>query len=591
MSGTVLEALDRVVEQYGDRPALKNKHGGSWQTLTWRQYVDQSHQVAKGYMALGLEAGRGVSIIGYNRPKWFMADIGGILAGGVPAGIYTTCAPEQCQYITGHCRAQIAVVENADQLAKFKEIWGELSELKAIVMMDGSDEADNVYSWDELLEKGASVSDEDLQARKDAQKEDDLCTLIYTSGTTGPPKAVMMSHKNFTWTGKALVDHVGGFGPEDQILSYLPLSHVAEQLLSIHMPMQMGGCTWCLQDLLKLGDTLREVRPAFFLGVPRVWEKIQAKIVAAAAQNSGLKKKIGVWAKGVGLRAGYADQRGEAKPFFYGLANKLVFSKVKDLLGLDRCKLAVSSTAPIGKDTLEFFLSLGIPLFEVYGMSECTGPSTICTPRKYKTGAAGYALPGTELRIAEDGEVCMRGPHVFKGYFANEEATAETLTEDGWLLSGDIGVIDDDGFLKITDRKKELIITAGGKNIAPTLIEGTIKSVPAIGQAVVIGDRRKFLSALIALDPERLETTLQEMGLPAGTSMEDASNDEKVQKYVLDAVTEVLTGFSRVEQVRKVTVLPRELAEENGELTPTMKLKRKIITENWADQIEAMYQG
>jgi len=203
----------------------------------------------------------------------------------------------------------------------------------------------------------------------------------------------------------------------------------------------------------------------------------------------------------------------------------------------------------------------------------------------------GYALPGTELRIAEDGEVCMRGPHVFKGYFANEEATAETLTEDGWLLSGDIGVIDDDGFLKITDRKKELIITAGGKNIAPTLIEGTIKSVPAIGQAVVIGDRRKFLSALIALDPERLETTLQEMGLPAGTSMEDASNDEKVQKYVLDAVTEVLTGFSRVEQVRKVTVLPRELAEENGELTPTMKLKRKIITENWADQIEAMYQG
>ena len=591
MSGTVLEALDRVVENWGSRPALKNKRNGNWEGLTWKEYSDQAHLVARGYMALGLDVGKGVAIIGYNRPKWFLADVGGILAGGVPAGIYTTSAPEQCQYIAGHCDAQIAVVEDAGQLEKFKKVWDELPQLKAIVMMDGSDDADNVYSWDELIAKAEGTTPEQLQERKDAQKPDDLCTLIYTSGTTGPPKAVMMTHKNFTWTANAVVDHVGGFGPDDNVVSYLPLSHVAEQLLSIHLPMCIGGTIYCLQDLLKLGDTLREVRPGFFLGVPRVWEKIQAKIVATAANNSPLKKKIGMWAKGVGLRAGYAEQKGQGKPMFYGLANKLVFSKVKDLLGLDRCKVAVSSTAPIAKDTLEFFLSLGIPLCEVYGMSECTGPATMCHPGTYRTGYAGYTIPGSELKIAEDGEVCMRGPHVMPGYLKNEEATAEALDEDGWLHSGDIGELTDDGYLKITDRKKELIITAGGKNIAPTLIEGTIKSVPAISQAVVIGDRRKFLSALIALDPERLDLTLEEAGLPAGTDMATAAGDEKMQKFIFGKIEEVCATFSRVEQVRKITLLPAELSEEGGELTPTMKLKRKPIAEKYADTIEAMYEA
>ena len=589
MSGTVLEALDRVVEKWGDLPALQNKRNGEWEGLTWKEYSDQAHLAARGLMALGLEAGKGVAIIGYNRPKWFIADIGGILAGGIPAGIYTTSAPEQCQYITGHCDAQVAVVEDAGQLAKFKKVWGELPQLKAIVMMDGSDEAENVLSWDELIAKAEEVPAEELEQRKQAQKADDLCTLIYTSGTTGPPKAVMMTHRNFTWTAEAVVDHVGGFGPDDNVLSYLPLSHVAEQLLSMHMPMAIGGTIYCLQDLLLLGDTLREVRPGFFLGVPRVWEKIQAKIVAAAAGNSPMKKKIGMWAKGVGLTAGYAEQAGEGKPFFYGLANKLVFSKVKDLLGLDRCKIAVSSTAPIAKNTLEFFLSLGIPICEVYGMSECTGPATICHPGKYRTGFAGYALPGTEIKIADDGEVCMKGPHVMPGYLKNEEATAETLDGDGWLHSGDIGELTDEGYLKITDRKKELIITAGGKNVAPTLIEGNIKSVPAIAQAVVIGDRRKFLSALITLDPERLDLTLEEAGLPAGTDMAAAVATDEMKKYVMDKIEQVCATFSRAEQVRKIVLLPAELTEEGGELTPTMKLKRKPISAKYADQIEAMY--
>ena len=589
MSGTVLEALDRVVDKWGNLPALQNKRGGNWEGLTWKEYSDQAHLAARGFMALGLEAGKGVAIIGYNRPKWFLADIAGILAGAVPAGIYTTSAPEQCQYISGHCDAQVAVVEDPGQLAKFKKVWGELPQLKAIVMMDGSDEAENVLSWDELIAKAEEVPAEELEQRKQAQKADDLCTLIYTSGTTGPPKAVMMTHRNFTWTAEAVVDHVGGFGPDDNVLSYLPLSHVAEQLLSIHMPMVIGGTIYCLQDLLLLGDTLREVRPGFFLGVPRVWEKIQAKIVAAAAGNSPLKKKIGLWAKGVGKAGGYAEQRGESKPFFYGLANKLVFSKVKDLLGLDRCKIAVSSTAPIAKDTLEFFLSLGIPLCEVYGMSECTGPATLCHPGKYRTGFAGYALPGTEIKIADDGEVCMKGPHVMPGYLKNEEATAETLDSDGWLHSGDIGELTDDGYLKITDRKKELIITAGGKNIAPQPIEASLMRDPLIGQAVVIGDSKPYLTALLGIDPDARAQLAAQHGLSEETDLESLVETPGVKAQLERKVAEVNARLPRFEQIKRWSVLPAEMTVESGELTPTMKVKRRVVHQRYADRIDEMY--
>ncbi len=589
MAKTVMQILEQTVSRHGDEPAMKVQQGSTWKTYSWREYDTLARRAARGFIKLGLQKGQGVSIIGRDRPEWFMADVGAILAGGVPAGIYTTCSPQQCQYITDHSDAAVTVVEDAEQLAKLKEVRGELPKLKALVLMDGEDD-DDVYSWEELLSLGDDLPEADLAARMEDQDPGDLCTLIYTSGTTGPPKAVMMSHNNLTWTTGALLDEVGGtFGPGDSVVCYLPLSHIAEQVVGLHVPMAIGGCSWFCPDLEKLGDTLREVRPSIFLAVPRVWEKIQAKITAAAVQNPPLKRKIGAWARKVGLAAGYADQKGKPRPLCYPVANFLVFSKVRALLGLDRCRIAVSSAAPISMDTLEFFLSLGIPIMEVYGMSEATGPGTISLPDEYHTGTVGRALTGCEIKLAANGEVCMRGPNVFLGYLKNEEATAEALDEDGWLHSGDVGELNAGGFLRITDRIKELIITAGCKNIAPQLIEGNLKSIPVVAQAVVIGDKRKFLSALLTLDPERLELEAKEAGSAARTAAEAAKCDRFVA-HLQKQVDQVNDRLSRVEAIRKFVVLPEELTIEGGELTPTMKLKRRVINEKYADQIEGIYE-
>lgn len=587
MSKTVIQVFEEAVQNYGPNDALREKVNGSWQTTTWQEYAGEVDVVARAFIKLGLEPQKGVAIIGYNCREWFYADIGAIFAGGIPAGIYTTSSAEQCQYIASHCDAQIAVVENAEQLAKFKEVRDQLPELKAIVMINGSDDAEDIYSWSDLKGLAEQVSKEDLDARKSAQKTDDTSTLIYTSGTTGKPKAVMITHENTTWTaiaGAKSIDMRAG----DHGISYLPLSHVAEQVLSIHGPMATGGTISFAESIEKLGDNLREIRPHFFLGVPRVWEKIQAKMQAAGAQNSPLKKKIALWARGVGLAAGYADQDGGSRPFSYEIANKLVFSKVREKLGFDRCRIMVTSAAPISKDTLEFFLSLGIPLMEVYGMSECTGPATISTDERYRTCKAGYALAGTELKIADDGEVCMRGPHVFKGYLKNEEATAEALDSDGWLHSGDIGTIDANGFLQITDRKKELIITAGGENIAPQMIEGELKSIPLITQAVVIGDRRKYLSALLVLDEEKFAAEAKLAGSAASDAVA-AQGCEQFRTHLQTQIDEVNSRLARVQTVKKWTILPSEFTPESGELTPTMKLKRRVVNERYESQIEAMY--
>lgn len=584
---TVMEVFDGVASRKRDEPALKWKQGNTWKTKTWGEYGDDVRLAAKAMIALGLEPGKGVSIIGFNCVQWVVADIAAIYAGGRPAGIYTTNSPEQCEYVTSHAEAQIVVCEDAQQLAKFMKVRDKLPEVKAFILMRGDSSEDDVYGWPEFLDKGKDVDDAELQARIDAQKPDDVCTYIYTSGTTGNPKAVMISHDNITWTAKAALDTLG-YAQGDIVVSYLPLSHIAEQIISLHGPMVTEGCTAFAESIEKLGDNLKEVRPTIFLAVPRVWEKIQAKIVAAASANTGLKKKIGTWARSQGLAGGYADQKGQPRPMFYGFAERLVFSKVREQLGLDRSRIQITSAAPISKDTLEFFLSLGVPIMEVYGMSECTGPTTASVPGKYVTGKVGTKLPGTELKIAEDGEILMRGRHVFKGYFKNPEATAEALDEDGWLHSGDIGEIDERGFLQITDRKKDLLITAGGENIAPQVIEGQLKAIPAVSQAVVVGDRKKHLSALLTLDETKLEEVYAESGSPA-KSMEDAADCEKVKAWLMRQVEEVNESLARVQTIKKIAVLPADLSIEGGELTPTMKVKRKVVNKKYADVIEAFY--
>ncbi|WP_053335306.1 AMP-dependent synthetase/ligase [Plesiocystis pacifica] len=584
---TVMQTLDAAAQTYASQPALRWKtSSGRWAETSWKDYRAEIHRAAKGLIALGLEPAKGVSLIGFNCRQWMIGNIASIHAGGVPVGIYTTSSAEQCHYIASHSDSNIAIVENAEQLAKFLEIRERLPDLKAIVMMNGEHDDADVHSWSALLEKGDSLEQSALDERMSAQKPEDICTLIYTSGTTGNPKGVMLSHDNLSWTSASAASTME-IEEGAQFLSYLPLSHIAEQVVSMYVPMQIGGCSNFAESMEKLGDNLREIRPNVFLGVPRVWEKIQAKMMEAGAKNSGLKKKIAAWARGVGLKAAAAKERGEAPPLAYGLADKLVFSKVRERLGLDNSRLNVTSAAPIAKETLDFFASLGVLINEVYGMSECTGPATISTPDKFRVGWVGWALPGAEVKIDHDGEVCMRGRNVFKGYYKNPEATAEAIDAEGWLHSGDIGTQDGDLF-KITDRKKDLIITAGGENIAPQVIEGKLKNIVWVSQAVVVGDRRKHLSALLTLDEDKFDEILKQSGSTAET-LSEAAEDDKVRQWLFSSVQEVNGGLARVQQIKKITILPKDLSIEGGELTPTMKIKRRIIRDKYEAQIEAFY--
>jgi len=590
MRTTVPRRFDEVARSRGEAPALRFKRAGIWEAISWAEFSEQVSRAARGFLELGHRAGQSVVIIGFNRPEWMISDLAAIAAGGVPAGIYTSSTADQCHYIAEHSEAAVAVVENDEQLDKFLAVRDRLPDLRGIVLMEGSSEAPGVLTWDQLLELGDGVAEARLEERIGAQRPDDLATLIYTSGTTGPPKAVMLSHHNLIWTAEAVVDALG-LTAGDQFFSYLPLSHIAEQMISLHGPMQVGACTWFAESLEKLPENLREARPHVFFGVPRVWEKFQAAIAAAGAESKGLKKKIAAWARRKGLEGGYALQRGEKLPAFYGLAEKLVFSKVREKLGLDRARICACSAAPITLDTLEFFLSLGIPILEIYGMSEVTGPGTLSLPDRLRTGRAGFAFPGAELKLAEDGEILMRGPHVFLGYYKDEQATRETLDEDGWIHSGDIGEIDEDGFLKVTDRKKELIITSGGKNIAPTPIEARLKSIACVAAAAVIGDSRKYLTALLTLDPERLAPALGEASSPA-TDIAGAVECSRFSRWMEQQVeAQVNARLSKVETIKRFRLLADQFTIEGGELTPTMKLKRRVVQAKYESEIEALYGG
>ena len=473
-------------------------------------------------------------------------------------------------------------LERAEQLDWARE------RLRAIVVLDGEGDGDNCMTWQELLEAGVGEAADELAAREAGLDPDGVCTLIYTSGTTGDPKGVMLSHTNLVWTTASLAREFG-VDSSHRGISYLPLSHVAEQVLTLYAALVSGGCVAFAESLEAVGDNLREIRPTFFFAVPRVWEKIQARMEAAGAASGSLKRRIARWARRVGLESGYAAQRGDPPGLGHGLANRLVFEKVRQKLGLDRAEFLITAAAPIARETLEFFLSLGMPILEVYGMTECSGPGTFSRPDRYRTGAAGVAIPETEVRLTEDGEVCMRGRHIFLGYYKDPEATREALDHEGWLHSGDIGTIDDDGFLRIVDRKKELIITSGGKNVAPVPIELQLKKIPGLAQAVVIGDRRNYLSALLFLDPEGLPELTRRIGSPAGT-LAEAAGCPLVGEYVDDCVAEVNAALAGYESIKRFAVLAEQLSVETDTLTPTLKLRRRDIAHRYEREIEALYK-
>jgi long-subunit acyl-CoA synthetase (AMP-forming) len=583
---TVMEVFENTVHRHLNTSALKRKVNGQWVSITWREYREQVLRTARGFMKLGLQPGDGVSIVGYNCPEWLYSDLGAIAAGGVPAGIYTTSSPQQCQYIAAHSDSSIVVVENDEHLKKFLKIRDQLPRLKAIVQMQGKGDASAV-SWDEMLALGEQVPESELRCRIEAQKPKDLATLIYTSGTTGDPKAVMLSHSNLTWIGQAIVREIGTQAG-DRVISYLPLSHIAEQNVSIHGPLATGIEVWFAESMEKLGENLREARPTFFVGVPRVWEKIQARMQAIGANSPPLRRKIAAWARRVGIEARDRAERGESPPLQYYLADKLVFSKVRAALGMAECRHRATGAAPISRETMDYFASLGMPLYEVYGQSETTGAGSLGKPGASRVGTLGKAYQGTEMKIAEDGEICLRGPYVMLGYLKNEQATREAIDEDGWCHTGDVGEIDADGFLRITDRKKELIITAGGENISPAMMEGAFKAIPGVSQVVVIGDRRKYMAALFTLDAEKLPSVLREAGSPARTSME-ASTCPKFAAWFAKQVESVNKTLAQVQTIKKWRILPAELSIEGGELTPTMKLKRKVVSQKYASEIESLY--
>lgn len=574
-----------------NEPAYYVKKRGEWVATSWKTYAEQTRRATRALIALGLPVQGTVCILGFNRPEWVIFDVACMAAGGAPAGIYTTCSAQEVQYIVSHAEAPIVLVENMEQWTKIKKEKDNLPLLRHVVLMEGVEAIDDpmVLTWDAFLAKGDELEDSIVDERLETIQHDQLATFIYTSGTTGPPKGVMLSHKNITSTIE------GGckvFAPnaQDSTLSYLPLSHIAEQVFTIHLPITAGYPVYFAESIPKVAENLKEVQPTIFFGVPRIWEKFYAGITAKLALASPIKARLVQWAMFVGRQVTeLRNQNKEPSGFLrlqYKWAERLIFSKLKPALGLGKARMCVTGAAPISSDIIEFFSGLDISVLEIYGQSEDCGPTSFNRPGSVRNGSVGVPFPGVEVKIAEDDEILVRGENVFMGYYKDPKTTAETL-QDGWLHSGDLGRFDEDGFLYIIGRKKDIIITAGGKNITPKNIESALKQHPLVGEAVVIGDRRKFLSAVISIDMEVKE----EWARAEGISIEGMHENSVVKKSIQSFIDEhVNPQFARVEQVKKFRVLPRSLSIEDGELTPTLKVKRNKVNEHFAELIDSMYE-
>jgi len=596
---TLCDLLAGHAAEHGDAPAMSWKRDGAWQTLSWREYRQRVAEVAMGLAGLGVAAGDFVAIMATNRPEHVLADQAAVHAGATPTSFYFTLAPEQIRYVAGHCEAKVAVLEDRDMLKRWQDIRDDLPALAHVVLLDGAEEADGpgVLGWDELVRRGreALTADrsgfEELAARVGPEGH---AALLYTSGTTGPPKGVLLTHHNLLYEATAL-RRLTGLGEGGSSVSYLPLAHIAERVLSIYVPLSLRTHVWFCPEPAQAVEYVREARPTIFFGVPRVWEKVRAGIEAKlAAEESERKRKIAQRAVATGLEVVRRTQRGEAVSFGlrarHALFERLVLAKVRHAIGLDRCTFASSAASPLAVDVAEFFAALGLPLVEVYGMTETTGVATGNRPDRVKIGSVGPALDGVEVRLAEDGEVLVRGPVNTPGYFRQPEATAELVDADGWLHTGDVGELDGDGYLKIVDRKKELIITSSGKNLSPANIEGLLKEHPLIGQALVYGDDRPYVVALVVLDHELAPAWAARNGM-AGGDLAGLAGSERVLAEIQLAVDAVNQRLARIEQVKRFEVLPVEWTAESEELTPTLKLRRRIIHAKYAEHIDALYQS
>jgi long-chain acyl-CoA synthetase len=549
-----------------------------------------------GLLSLGIARGDRVALISLNRPEWHEADLAIQCVGAVTVPIYVTNSPPQLAYICGHSESRVIFVENAGQLEKVIKTKAELPALEKVIVFDTTDVplGGFVMSWEELLAAGDAHASSNPRAFDEAAgkvSSEDLATLVYTSGTTGPPKGAMLTQHNIQWTTEAL-NSVLEAGPEDRRLSYLPLSHIAERMTSHFLQILQGSVTWFAQSLDTLREDLGACRPTFFFGVPRVWEKFYVGIMGLLESLPAEQREAAEQAVQLGVKRVEAMQAGSSLPpeleAKYQEADGKLFALARGALGLDQARALISGAAPINPEVLRFFHAIGLPVAEVYGQTEDSGPTSINRPDDIRIGTVGPPLPGVEVKIAEDGEICVRGGNVGPGYYKNPEATAELIDEEGFMHSGDIGEFDDHGCLRITDRKKDLIITAAGKNIAPQVLENMLKYSPWISQAVVIGDRRAYLTALITLDQEKVTQFAEQKGI-AFSDFADLSRHPDIQQLVENAVHDTNEQLARVEQIKKWTVLERDFAQEHDEMTPTMKVRRRAITQKYDDMIEAMY--
>ena len=586
--------LLRNADIYADKPALSVMSGKGedgkwmWDTKTWKEFSDEVIAISKSLISMGFEKGDRMSIYAYNRPEWYSCYGATQMTNGVGVGVYHTCSPEEVEWVIGDSGSKVVIIGNNPQSGgdpektpsrRYARIADTLTDVECIVVLDGVESIDHekAVSWDEFMAMGKDVDDSEVHARIDAIEPDDLAALIYTSGTTGNPKGVMLTHDN--WDAElSEVDEIITLNQGENYVSWLPLAHVFGQLVDNHLWCRSAIHMHVVDNALHVVDYAKRVQPHLFIGVPRIYEKIYSSLFSKFGSGA-LKILSGL--PGVG-------------GFLKG--------KAREAVGMSNVRFAVTGAAPINADILKFFHKFGIPIYEGYGMTETTAGATLGHGKANRIGSVGKPFAGTELKIADDGEILFRGRHIMKGYFGNEKATAETMTDDGWLMSGDIGKIDDDGFVYITGRKKEIYVNSGGKNIAPLVIEETMKSIPEVSQCFLVGDQRKFCSALLTLDvgavlrdhhgvdaqkvPKDPAEQIAELESRGSSVEQEVSN---LFAQIESRVMELNSQFAPPEQVRKFTILPRDFSVDYGELTPTLKIRRKQIRENWATEIESMY--
>jgi long-chain acyl-CoA synthetase len=583
-SKTIADMMALASERHADREAVRYKRDGEWQSVTYGEVGRAVSEIARGLIDLGIRPGERVSLLCQTRPEWTYVDFAITSAGAVVVPIYPTNSPSECAWVAGNSESVAIVCEDASQVAKITEVRDELPDLETIIVIDPSGDVGDAISLDEVRERGRGRDESELTERSQAVGPEDTYTIIYTSGTTGPPKGCVLSHRNYRQVVN-MCEEIDVLQEGDSVYLYLPLAHAYALLIQL-LAIDLGGSiAYFTGDPKLIVPELMEVHPDYLPSVPRIFEKIYT-LVTANGDPEMIRGAVQVGLKVRALEAAGQEVPAELQAH-YDKAEEALFKNVRNAFG-GRLKQANTGAAPIAKEILEFFYACGVPVMEGYGMTETATVATTQTVEDHKLGTVGKPLPGCEVRIAEDGEVLIKGPNIFKGYYKNEDASFGAIV-DGWLHTGDLGSLDEDGFLSITGRKKDIIITAGGKNLTPANIENDLKQSRWISQAVMYGDRRPYPVALITLDPEEIVHFAKEHGLSEDPA--ELAQDPKVHELIQGVLDEANKKYAQVEQVKKFAILDHDLSQETGELTPTLKVKRNVVNEKYADLFEKLYSG